>query len=328
MKLFHCTGCENPVFFDSFSCVACARSLGYIPSRAEMVAYQDAPPAGFLVCANAEKGGCNWLVNETDGSPYCFSCRLSSMVPDLSDEANLERWRRLEAAKRYFLYGVFHLGLPIVSRIQDPENGLAFELLADWSDDPKDSIMTGHSNGLITIDVAEADGSEREARRNAFCEPIRTLLGHYRHESGHYYWKQLVEKKGQVDQARAMFGDERDDYQQALKTYYANGPAPNWQEQFISAYASSHPHEDFAESWAHYLHIADSLETAISHGLARIDGPDADMPFDEMIKIWIPLTVSVNALNRAMGQPDLYPFVLTDPVINKLRFIHDLIRQP
>lgn len=332
MKLFHCTGCENPVFFDSFSCVNCARSLGYMPSRADMVAYQEAPPFGFLVCANAEQGGCNWLVNEKDGTPYCFACRLSSVVPDLTNDANLERWRRLEAAKRYFLYGVFHLGLPVVSRMQDPEHGLTFELLADWSDDPKDSIMTGHNDGLITIDVAEADGSEREARRDAFDEPIRTLLGHYRHESGHYYWNQLVEKKGMIDQARAMFGDERGDYQQALKTYYANGPALNWQEQFISAYASSHPHEDFAESWAHYLHISDSLETAISHGLTRTfgtsSGSNANLSFDEMIKMWIPLTVSVNALNRAMGQPDLYPFVLTNPVIDKLCFIHNLIRQP
>ncbi|MBB4952191.1 hypothetical protein H4S14_000233 [Agrobacterium vitis] len=297
-----------------------------------MHAYREEPPSGFITCANADRAGCNWLVDEQDATPYCFACRLSSMVPDLTDPDNLEHWRRLEAAKRYFLYGVTHLGLPIVSRQQDPEHGLTFELLADWSNDPRDSIMTGHNNGLITIDIAEANSPEREARRDALHEPIRTLVGHFRHESGHYYWNLLVERANLTEQARAVFGDDQQDYQQALKTYYANGPAANWQEFFISAYASCHPQEDFAESWAHYLHISDSLETAISYGMIRSDAfsrpAEAPPSFDEMIKTWIPLTVSVNALNRAMGQPDLYPFVLSTPVIEKLRFIHNLIRQP
>lgn len=331
MKLFHCTECSNPVHFENFACVSCTSQLGYVPSRFEMVSYRGEPPEGFTSCVNADQAGCNWLVDERDGTTYCFACRLSSVVPDLSDSANREHWRRLEAAKRYFLYGVTHLGLPIVSRLEDPEHGLTFELLADWSDDPDDSIMTGHNKGLITIDIAEADGPEREARRDALREPIRTLVGHYRHESGHYYWNLLVERRNLADEARAVFGDERQDYQQALKTYYANGPAANWQDHFISAYASCHPHEDFAESWAHYLHISDSLETAIAYGMTRSNplpsGSETLLSFDDMINVWIPLTVSVNALNRAMGQPDLYPFILSAPVIEKLRFIHDLIRK-
>jgi hypothetical protein len=332
MKLFHCTECSNAIHFESFTCVNCSSQLGYHSSRSEMLSYRETPPVGLLACANADQAGCNWLVDEQEDTPYCFACRLSSMVPDLTDLENVERWRRLEAAKRYFLYGVFHLGLPVVSREQDPEHGLTFELLSDWSDDPSDSIMTGHNDGLITIDIAEADNSEREARRDAFHEPIRTLLGHYRHESGHYYWNVLVDRGNHADEARAVFGDERQDYQQALDVYYANGPKANWQTQFISAYASCHPHEDFAESWAHYLHISDSLETAISYGLTGSDVLPIEsktaLSFDDMIKAWIPLTVSVNALNRAMGQPDLYPFVLSSQVIEKLRFIHNLIRQP
>lgn len=332
MKLFHCSECANQVHFENFACIACNAQLGYVPSRFEIISYRDQPPAGLIACANTDEAGCNWLVDETDQNPYCFACRLSRVVPDLSDPANREHWRRLEAAKRYFLYGVLHLGLPVVSKMEDPQNGLAFELLSDWSDDPGDSITTGHYKGLITIDVAEASAAEREARRDALGEPMRTLVGHYRHESGHYYWIQHVERKHRTDSARALFGDERQDYQQALQNYYANGPIPNWQDQFISAYASCHPHEDFAESWAHYLHIADSLETAQSYGISKPAEAEAGAntcdPFDAMINAWVPLTVAVNALNRAMGQPDLYPFILSAPVIEKLRFIHHLIHTP
>ncbi|HBF31212.1 putative zinc-binding metallopeptidase [Rhizobium sp.] len=331
MKLFHCSACANPVHFENFACVNCNAHLAYEPSSADIVSYGDVPPAGFNVCANADQAGCNWLVSDADQTGYCFACRLSSVVPDLSDLANLEHWRRLEAAKRYFLYGVLFLGLPVISRAQDPQHGLTFELLADWSADPGDSIMTGHYKGLITIDIAEANNPEREARRDALHEPMRTLVGHYRHESGHYYWNVLVERRNLTNQARAVFGDDGQDYQQALKTYYANGPIPNWQEQFISAYASCHPQEDFAESWAHYLHISDSLETAQCYGITNTpvskDQLHGINSFDSMINAWVPLTVSVNALNRAMGQPDLYPFILSKPVVDKLRFIHNLIHQ-
>lgn len=331
MKLFHCTECTNPVHFENFACVNCNSQLGYLPSSFEIVSYKGTLPAGFTACANADQAGCNWLVSEADQTPYCFACRLSRVVPDLTDSANLEHWRRLEAAKRYFLYGVMRLGLPVISRMQDPQHGLTFELLADWSADPGDSIMTGHYKGLITIDIAEANDPEREARRDALHEPMRTLVGHYRHESGHYYWNLLVERKNLAFKAREIFGDDRQDYQQALNTYYANGPVPNWQEQFISAYASCHPQEDFAESWAHYLHISDSLETASSYGIATEQQEESNScsfnSFDDMINVWVPLTVAVNALNRAMGQPDLYPFILSEPVVEKLRFIHNLIRQ-
>jgi hypothetical protein len=330
MKLFHCTACQNPVHFENFACVNCNFQLGYLPSSADMVSYKDAPPAGWSICANAEQAGCNWLVQTADATEYCFACRLSSVVPDLGDPANLEHWRRLESAKRYFLYGVLYLGLPVISRMQDPQHGLTFELLADWSSDPDDTVMTGHYKGLITIDIAEASNPEREARRDALHEPMRTLVGHYRHESGHYYWNLLVERRHLADKARAIFGDDRQNYQQALQAYYANGPAQNWQEHFISAYASCHPQEDFAESWAHYLHISDSLETAFSYGIihnSTVTTPSNRMDsFDDMINAWIPLTVAVNALNRAMGQPDLYPFILSKPVLDKLRFVHDLIR--
>ena len=329
MKNFHCAQCNNTVHFENESCLVCNSQLGYLSRRFEMAAYRNGPPQGYIACANAEQIGCNWLVEDGNGNSLCYACRLTVAVPNLDSPSNKQHWRRLEAAKRYFLFGVMRLGLPVISRKEDPQYGLAFRLLAEWPGAPGRAVMTGHKNGMITIDAAEASNSEREARRDALDEPLRTLVGHYRHESGHYYWNLLVNKGDRKEESRRIFGDERRDYGEALKAYYANGPRADWQSDHISAYASSHPWEDFAESWAHYLHITDSLETAISYGIA-VEGAQmtamADQSFDDMIKAWIPLTVSVNALNRAMGQPDLYPFVLTQTVIGKLRFINELVR--
>jgi hypothetical protein len=199
--------------------------------------------------------------------------------------------------------------------------------------------MTGHDNGLITINIVEADDVERERRRNSMGEPYRTLLGHFRHEIGHYFWNVLVRDDASIVQFRAIFGDEREDYGAALQTHYARGPKEHWQDEFVSAYAGSHPWEDFAETWAHYLHIVDTLETAGAFGLrvspqiesgpelaAIIDfEPHHERDLNRLIEAWLPLTFAVNSLNRSMGQPDLYPFVLPPAVINKLSFIHERI---
>jgi len=53
-------------------------------------------------------------------------------------------------------------------------------------------VLTSHCNGLITLNIAEADDAERERRRVKFHEPYRTLLGHLRHEVAHYYWDRLI----------------------------------------------------------------------------------------------------------------------------------------
>jgi hypothetical protein len=47
---------------------------------------------------------------------------------------------------------------------------------------------------------------------------------------------------------------------------------------------------------------------------------------DEIIDAWAPFVVAMNSVNRAMGRPDLYPFVLAPAVVEKLRFIHELVR--
>ena len=199
--------------------------------------------------------------------------------------------------------------------------------------------MTGHDNGLITLALEEANDAEREKRRTTMHEPYRTLVGHFRHEVGHYYWDVLVRDGGLIEAFRAVFGDETADYGAALQAYYANGAPPNWQDNFISAYATSHPWEDFAETWAHYLHIVDTLEMARAFGMyvhPRLAEPgelDAHVTFDPyllrepspLIETWLPLSNALNSLNRAMGLQDIYPFILSPPVVAKLSAIHDII---
>jgi hypothetical protein len=201
--------------------------------------------------------------------------------------------------------------------------------------------MTGHDEGLITIALAEADDSLRESRRGAMGEPYRTLLGHFRHEAGHYFWGVFFAFDPSVEAFRAVFGDERQDYAAALQRHYANGAPPDWQERYVSAYATAHPWEDWAETWAHYLHMLDTLETAASFGIAvnttMADGaalasritydPHTAPDLGQLVQAWMPLTFAVNSLNRSMGQPDLYPFVLSPTVVAKLSYVHQRIAQ-
>jgi hypothetical protein len=349
VKLFECQACGQPLYFENTSCESCGRRLGYAPLVHEVTALEPereawralaVPRGSFRFCANADLDACNWLVAAEEPDRYCLACRHNRVVPDLSREQNLARWRRLEVAKHRLLYTLLNLDLPLAHRSQDPR-GLAFDFLADPAESSPSAptILTGHDNGLITINIAEADDAERERRRHSMGEPYRTLLGHLRHEIGHYFWNILVRDHPCIERFREVFGDERSDYGVALRAYYENGPKEDWQHGFVSAYASSHPWEDFAETWAHYLHIVDTLETANAFGLAirpRISrGAElaASIDFDphhmgdlnRLIQAWLPLTFAVNSLNRSMGQPDLYPFVLSPPVIGKLAFIHDRI---
>ncbi len=197
-------------------------------------------------------------------------------------------------------------------------------------------MLTGHANGLITISLAEANDSERERQRREMGEPYRTLLGHFRHEIAHYYWGRLVKDPPILDEFRGLFGDERQDYTASLQRHYAQGPPANWSEHFVTAYASVHPWEDFAECWAHYFHMVDTLETAGAFGLhlrpkankdstTTIDFDPHTATMDRIIDSWLPLTFAVNSVNRSMGIADLYPFVLTPTIIVKLSFIHDRI---
>ena len=349
MKLFKCQACQQVLHFENTLCEKCRRRLGYLPLAATLSAVEPdgdvwkalaVPGTPFRFCANAQHDVCNWLVEAPSADALCLSCRHNRTIPDLSIEANVDGWRKIGRAKNRLFYSLLRLELPLVTKAKNEQTGLAFDVLADLPQSGAPRVMTGHDNGLITIALAEADDVRREQSRVSMHEPYRTLLGHFRHEVGHYFWDRLVRDGGKLEPFRALFGDEQADYGQALQRHYKQGPPGDWQARFVSAYATMHPWEDFAETWAHYLHIVDTLETAHALGLSirpavtKGDELDASVDFDpycvqammRLTESWLPLTVAVNSLNRAMGQPDLYPFILSTPAIDKLGFVHDLVR--
>ncbi len=351
MRLFDCQSCGQLLYFENQHCERCHHRLGYNPPAFQLSALEPAGPQTwtalaspgqtFRFCDNAEHEVCNWLVPADSGERFCIACRHNRTVPNLATAENLQAWRKLEFAKHRLIYSLMRLDLPLPSRGDDRERGLAFDFLADPTTDGGKKVMTGHDNGLITLALTEADDAERERRRAKMHEPYRALLGHFRHEVGHYYWDRLIKDQGLQEECRALFGNEEEDYNEALKRHYQNGPPEGWRERFVSAYATTHAWEDWAETWAHYLHIVDSLETASSFGLqvhpdvTRNPSLHAELHIDSyaagdftrLVEAWLPLTFAMNAMNRSMGLADMYPFILAGPVIAKLSFIHDLVHR-
>ncbi|MGE4241841.1 zinc-binding metallopeptidase family protein [Ramlibacter sp.] len=353
MKTFHCQYCGHPVFFENVTCLRCESALAFLPDRMNMAAIEPVPKqdglwrprtrarrrnstSHYRMCHNHDTWqSCNFAVPAADANPLCASCRLTRILPDLSLPENQQRWYRIEVAKRRLFYSLAKLGLLSPTPADGEPDGPVFEFMADV---PGQSVMTGHCNGVITLNVAEADDEERVRRRVALHEPYRTLLGHFRHESGHYYWDRLVADSGRQESYREIFGDETQDYGAALQAYYANGGAADWRDRSVSVYATAHPWEDWAETWAHYLHMVDLLETAASYNthISLRDDEEAEevtnpfetgMPnFETLVEQWVPVTLLVNSLNRSLGQEDAYPFALSVGALTKLRYVHDLIR--
>lgn len=337
MKKFFCSQCQAQVFFENDQCVHCGQPLGFVPDRLEMQAFAAAGdgwylrlPAGqpekYRRCLNGvQHQVCNWMVPEKDPLPFCESCRLNEVIPNLSEPKNLARWYKLEAAKRRCIYSLLRLRLPLQP---DPAGGvpaLQFRFLAEA--DGTKPVATGHEAGKITVNIAEADEEERERRRVQLHEPYRTLVGHFRHELGHYYWDRLIKFTPALPRFRELFGDETADYNTAMENYYRQGPAPDWSQRTITAYASMHPWEDWAETWAHYFHIRDTLQTVDSFGLQMVPTPASNPPdaFDALCLRWVSFSCALNAINRGMGLNDLYPFIISPAVQEKLRFINNLI---
>jgi hypothetical protein len=348
MKLFSCQGCGQLLYFENVRCENCGRALGYIADITTISALDPvegggwtvlaAPEKAYKFCLNYDAGMCNWMVPADDSIGFCAACRHNRVIPDLSVPGNDLLWRKMETAKHRLFYSLLRLDLPLENRTDDSEHGLAFDFLADASESHAAEVLTGHDNGLVTLALKEADDATREKVRGEMGEPYRTLLGHFRHEIGHYFWDRLVATdEPMLNAFRALFGDDREDYGEALKKHYAEGPPPGWQDSFISMYATTHPWEDFAETWAHYLHIVDTLETAGAFGLkvkprrargalaASIDFDPYKAPrMDTLIDAWLPVEFATNSMNRSMGHLDLYPFVLTPKVVEKLGFVHAL----
>ena len=340
------------MFFENTECIHCGHLLAFLPDVSDVRSVAsttgdrrhspliDATARAYRLCANnIEQQVCNWAVMDADRNRLCVSCRLTRVIPDLSVPSHRSKWCKLEQAKRRLVYTLLRLGLPFATKQEDPDAGLAFEFLDVAPALYSTPAHTGHRDGVITIDVAEANDAERERRRALLHEPYRTLLGHLRHEIGHYYWDRLIRDRESLTAFRALFGDERADYPQSLRRHYDHGPMGNWQEHFVSAYAGSHPWEHWAETWAHYLHMTDTLEMASACGMSlrpqRAHEPSlacvptqvgsAGVPFDQLIDSWFPVTYLLNNLNRSLGLPDAYPFVLSTPVLDKLEFVHDTI---
>ncbi|MDO8906500.1 putative zinc-binding metallopeptidase [Hydrogenophaga sp.] len=383
MKTFQCSHCQSLVFFNDLICLNCQHSLGFDPCSLTLLAMtpvsqgsaedntqtigssglwqvagdastEQASPAGaFRFCRNhTDHRACNFLVAEDDPEGYCVSCRQTRVIPNLDMPGNLQRWATIEHAKRRLFYTLAKLGLEEAVSGGGGLRTPAYEFLEDIPGEIP--VMTGHDDGLITINIAEADDAERTRRRVDLHEPYRTLLGHLRHEVGHYFWDQFFLNDPQaIHDFREIFGDETLDYGQALQQHYQQ-PRGDWQSAYVSSYATSHPWEDWAETWAHYLHLIDLLETAANYQMAfTLKSPygpisvrcldpyaamaglatpqDADAPpsagLIELLNQGMGVSLVLNSLNRSLGQEDAYPFALTTPVLHKLGFIHEIVQR-
>lgn len=345
MKNLSCAQCGRRVFFENIRCEGCGATLGFVPGERLMGAFEVQPegtwrrigdPTGWKPCANyTGTGVCNWMVPADDTNRFCLSCRTTQVLPSLGKPENVAYWTRIERAKRRLFYNLLSLGLPAPSKSEDPQHGVSFQFLEQL--EPGTKVLTGHDSGVITLNIAEADDAQREQMRTRLREPYRTLLGHFRHEIGHYYWDRLIAGTSWHEAFRELFGDERQDYSQALHAHYA-APRAEWAKEFVSAYASAHPWEDWAECWAHYMLIQSGLETASAWGLhldhALPGAPPVDAQMDEwgrvdlrraLIEQWLPISQFANAMARSLGNQDNYPFVIPVPVVRKLDFVHRVV---
>ncbi|BDZ42315.1 hypothetical protein GCM10025865_16140 [Paraoerskovia sediminicola] len=350
MRAFSCSRCGALVNFDDGSCLTCGSTLGYIEGVDRMRALEENGTvtwdrALYVPCANAELS-CNWLVESSTGEIHCPACRLIRKRPHPADEVATDQLAKAMHAERRLFAQLRENGLPLVS-YEDRAGGIAFDLLSSTTGP---NVTIGHANGVVTIDLSEVGDAYRVRLREKLGEPYRTMLGHFRHEIGHYYWQELVFSDDVLlDDCRRLFGDDRTDYRAELERHYKEGAPDDWSESFISEYATMHPWEDFAETWAHYLHITGTMQTAaafsmqlgglvgdkldpiLQGSLRSAPGYSAtayrDSDIDSILDAWHPLARAFNQINRSMGKADLYPFVIAVPVREKLAFVHEVVRR-
>ena len=329
VRAFACHRCGQMLFVENHTCLRCGSAVG-LDARVLDVVLLDTDV--LQRCSGFGAVTCPWLVPTATGG-RCPSCALVRRTPvDLSGDQG-EQLATTLAALRRLVFQLLSLGLP-TTLASGP-------LVLDLPSGSEEPVTIGHADGVITLDVGEADVVHREEVRVQLAEPYRTVLGHPRHEYGHAVWDTLVvDDDGSLARCRELFGDDTLDYAAELDRHYAQGPPPDWQERHVSAYATMHPYEDWAETFAHYLHLRAVLQTAEAYGVL-VTGPttpaplaDAealeaaphehvdDEPFEDVLGTWLPLVYALNGLQRSMGQPDLYPFVLAPGVVEKLAFVH------
>ncbi|MEE4300334.1 MAG: putative zinc-binding metallopeptidase [Pseudomonadales bacterium] len=321
MRRFECPCCGARLYFENSRCLECDTDVGFSPERLAMLALRE----GRACAQRTGAALCNWMLEDAAPGPLCASCALTRTLPDLSAPGAAERYRVVEQDKRRLCFTLLRAGLGEAMR------ELRFDVLADpvAVAGGMPSVSTGHLDGLVTLSLAEADPGYRERMRMQLAESYRTVLGHLRHESGHFFFPRLVAAHGdRLARFRALFGDEREDYEAALQAHHA-GVHRGDPSAHVSDYASAHPHEDWAETWAHLLHILDTLESARSLGLDAGDGP-IDDPWDcpdikRLLAQFAPVVEALNELNRALGHADAYPFAPGPGAIDKLAFAHGVL---
>lgn len=356
MQIFHCT-CGNRLFFESTQCVACGAEVGWCEACRRMTTLAPLGEGAGYRCSHADcqstlqkchnfavENVCNRLFAPeplaagatADDAPgkisaeaLCGACRLNDTIPDLSVPVHRVKWARLEAAKRRLLNTIDRLGLPYAA----VEPRLSFDFKADveppandWRNaGAKEIVYTGHAKGKITINIREADDAVREKLRVKFHEAHRTLIGHFHHEIGHYYWQLLVQGRREKEFIQ-LFGDHKaPPYAEAMAAYYENGPRPDWQTSYISAYATAHPWEDFAETFALYLDMATVLDTA-HHLFKSVRVNFRSRTAAPLVARYQEVGVLVNEFNRSVGLIDLVPEVIAAPVVAKLELIHKIVK--
>jgi hypothetical protein len=341
VRTYTCT-CGNRLFFENSRCLGCDSELAFCP-HCRRLSPLDLDSDGLYRCRHADcqtqlvkcdnyrrHQVCNRAVRWAGAASrqaLCDCCSHNEVIPDLTVPGNRGRWYRLEAAKRRLFYGLELLHLPRGTSANGILPPLAFQFLAD-TEDPRrpgaaQGVVTGHCQGRITINIQEADDDQRERLRVQFGEAHRTLIGHFRHEIGHYYWEVLVRGRAE-DPFKAAFGDhERPTYDEALTRHYQNGPPADWQARFISAYATVHPWEDFAETFGAYLDMICLLDSAHHQGLPS--GGQPHLSLDAMLLDYQQIGIAMNEMNRSVGLVDVVPEVFVQPVVEKLRFVHELV---
>ncbi|CAD5250969.1 MULTISPECIES: zinc-binding metallopeptidase family protein [Halomonadaceae] len=316
MRVFSNPVGSGSLWFDNLA-TADGTPVAYDPQAR---AFVPMPP----FCINRDIIGCNWIAPE-EGA-FCRACAMTALAPDPSLPNAIPNWAKTEAAKRWVLdnLGRWHWFRP-----EDPGAPPVFHLLAEG----RTPVPMGHIEGVVTISVAEVDPVLVTTRREALEEPYRTMIGHMRHEISHMLWWRLSLREDFLDAFREMFGDERQDYTAALQRHYTDGPPPDWKERYLTTYASAHPHEDWAETAAHLLHLTDIADSFAASDLSSPELPShqwepyAEPDAERLIYVAASLTVGVNHVNRSMGLPDLYPFVLSETARHKLAFVHDWLRR-